>query len=118
MKCKYCKEEKPTEEFEIANIVKGKEYRRKKCKSCKQLTQNIRRKKTAKIICNLKKSLECVRCGFSDYRALEFHHLDRSTKSFNISESFTWSFGKIQEEIEKCEILCANCHRIEHYTRE
>lgn len=53
----------------------------------------------------------CLDCGNSDKRVLEFDHL--RDKKFNISESFnhhTWK--KISIEISKCDIVCANCHRI------
>lgn len=56
----------------------------------------------------------CARCGFSDIRALEFHHRDPSTKSFSIGAKLHWSLAKLQAEAEKCDIICANCHAIEH----
>jgi 5-methylcytosine-specific restriction endonuclease McrA len=59
----------------------------------------------------------CARCGFNGHpAALEFHHLNPAEKSFRLSEANTGTYGmeKILEEIAKCEILCANCHRIVH----
>lgn len=54
----------------------------------------------------------CKKCGESNPLKLTFHHIDAKTKSFNIGECkrryMKWS--KIQEEIDKCEVLCANCH--------
>jgi len=47
--------------------------------------------------------------------ALEFHHRDSSKKDFGISyRGYTRSWAKVLEEIEKCELLCANCHRETH----
>lgn len=117
MICKYCLEERNVLDFEIANTIKGKIYRRRKCKFCKQKNQNRRRKTLRLRLDKLKRSLSCVRCGFSDYRALEFHHTDATIKDFNIADACRMglSFEKILEEISKCETLCANCHRIEHY---
>lgn len=54
----------------------------------------------------------CAHCGNDDPEVLEFDHREQSDKDFNISEmlrSYSWS--RIQTEIDKCDILCANCHR-------
>tara|TARA_R110001592_G_scaffold89044_10_gene261982 strand:- start:3668 stop:4210 length:543 start_codon:yes stop_codon:yes gene_type:complete len=59
----------------------------------------------------------CTVCGYSDYRALDFHHIDPSSKIDTIAQlcnrSVAWR--RIKEELKKCELICANCHRIEHY---
>lgn len=67
---------------------------------------------------SFKKTLSCSRCQFSDYRALEFHHKDPSTKEFTICRALHqchMSIERIKQELEKCEVVCSNCHRIEHY---
>jgi hypothetical protein len=43
---------------------------------------------------------------------MDWHHRDKSTKSFTISKQVTRSAAKILAEIAKCDLLCANCHRI------
>ena len=57
----------------------------------------------------------CVDCGYSDLRALEFDHV-HGKKWFEISLGINRGFplAKIMEEIEKCEVRCANCHRLRH----
>lgn len=57
----------------------------------------------------------CSRCSYDRcYDALEFHHIDRR-KDFGISEQgLTRSWERIKDEIEKCILICANCHREEH----
>ena len=59
---------------------------------------------------------QCEVCGYARCRdALEFHHLDGNNKSFGISEKgYTRSWGKVKAEIEKCLLLCSNCHRELH----
>lgn len=53
---------------------------------------------------------KCVVCGYSKcHRALGFHHLNSSDKRFNISSS-TRSFASIKKELDKCILVCANCH--------
>lgn len=55
----------------------------------------------------------CVICLEKDIVVLDFDHLDRSIKIDNVSnmvcQGLSWL--KIEEEIKKCQILCANCHR-------
>lgn len=66
-----------------------------------------------------KESLSCERCGFSDFRALEFHHSNHNEKDFNVADMIRSgsSIETILREIEKCEVLCSNCHQIEHYEK-
>lgn len=56
---------------------------------------------------------ECALCGYNKCpAALEFHHLDPSQKEFNIGQSgATRSWQLVQQELLKCILLCANCHR-------
>lgn len=60
--------------------------------------------------------ISCVKCGFSDPRALSFHHRDPKTKEFGISEALrrNTKLAKVVEEVKKCDILCLNCHAILH----
>jgi predicted HNH restriction endonuclease len=55
---------------------------------------------------------KCEICGYSKcIRALSFHHKDPSKKSFGISaQGMTRSWDRVKNEIEKCSLLCANCH--------
>ena len=56
---------------------------------------------------------KCVCCGYSKYvGVLDFHHLDPSLKDFSIgAKGYTRSWEKIQAELDKCILVCANCHR-------
>lgn len=56
----------------------------------------------------------CRRCGITDPRVLDFHHLDPATKAFSIGTAKGHSREALEAEIAKCEVLCSNCHRIEH----
>lgn len=65
---------------------------------------------------DLKAGLACKRCGFNDPRALDFHHRDPADKAFQIStKAWQVSEERLMAEVAKCDVLCANCHRIEHY---
>lgn len=51
----------------------------------------------------------CVDCGESDPVVLDFDHLRDKTKNVTAMLNSTWP--RIRREIEKCEVVCANCHR-------
>jgi hypothetical protein len=55
---------------------------------------------------------KCERCGYNkSHRALHFHHRDPSLKLYSIAEMIrSSSWEAIKEELEKCDLLCANCH--------
>lgn len=62
------------------------------------------------------KGSKCQLCDYNKYPgALEFHHLDPNEKDFNISKARLLSFNlEIKKELDKCILLCANCHREVH----
>ena len=58
---------------------------------------------------------KCQKCGYSKcYDALEFHHLDPKKKDFQLSALKNYSLNALKKELDKCIMLCANCHREEH----
>ena len=59
---------------------------------------------------------KCIISGYHrDVHALDFHHVDESTKNFGLSDrGLTRSWEKVKEEVLKCVLLCANCHREVH----
>lgn len=63
-----------------------------------------------------KEGLKCIRCGEDHIACLDFHHRDPSEKDGTVSSiARNNSTKKVLLEIEKCDILCANCHRKLHY---
>ena len=59
---------------------------------------------------------KCQLCGYSKCaQALDFHHLDPSKKDFGISaDGITRAWSRIKAELDKCVMICANCHREVH----
>ena len=48
----------------------------------------------------------CIRCGYNkSYVALEFHHKDPNSKSGK-----SWSLDRLKKEVDKCILVCSNCH--------
>jgi len=115
--CRYCLVEQDESAFEVCKVIGSKLYRRRKCRACKRATQNRRRQALRAWLEKVKKTLRCAECGFSDYRALEFHHPDGEEKDFAIGEMVkdNRSIAAVEREIAKCTILCGNCHRLTHY---
>ena len=71
------------------------------------------RKRTKELLVEYKGG-KCEFCGYNKcVEALEFHHIDETTKEFQISGS-TKSLEKQKKEADKCYMLCANCHREVH----
>ena len=58
---------------------------------------------------------KCKICNYDRcVSALEFHHLEPSKKDFTLSQSMNIAWDKIKEELDKCILVCANCHREIH----
>jgi hypothetical protein len=88
-----------------------------------QLCQNCRRKSKRlayRISAANYKHNQCEICGLKrnsidDLEMFDFHHIDRTDKSFELGdriESRNWE--TIKNELDKCMMLCANCHRKQH----
>ena len=59
---------------------------------------------------------KCACCGYNKcIQALEFHHLNPAEKDFSFSDNTNRSWEDTRKEIQKCILVCANCHREIHY---
>ena len=62
---------------------------------------------------------KCHDCGGSFHKcAYDFHHLNPLEKKFEIAPSLDRNWESILEEVEKCIMLCSNCHRVRHYNED
>ena len=82
-----------------------------------RISGRIRRKKTQDVLSQIKLDSGCVDCGYNNHPvALDFDHIDPSTKKFCISKGLSSrKLETVLKEVAKCEIRCANCHRIKSY---
>ena len=77
---------------------------------------NRRRERNRQWLENLKSQLKCEKCKESRYWLLDFHHLDPTEKEASIAYLLRSSTKqKVQQEMEKCIVLCSNCHRDLHH---
>lgn len=127
--CWKCKESKELTEFHPNKTRKDKVQ--SQCKVCqseyfqKWLLKNKQKhhentaKRKKRVISENKRNIitylkehPCIICGEKDIIVLEFDHRDRETKSFDVGHGIwqkQWKY--IEKEIEKCDVLCCNCHR-------
>lgn len=86
------------------------------CKICsKSLLKQT--KTNLKLRCIKYKGGKCEKCGYcKNSSALAFHHLDPSAKDFNIGDMYSTKFDvKLKQELDKCMLLCFNCHQEIHH---
>jgi hypothetical protein len=131
-KCNTCKKEKDLSEFD-KNKCRPDGYQHR-CKECRKeyFKEDYERNKSLYLNKNKQRrfnwknwisdlKLKCEKCSEDNTWCLEFHHKNKEKKDFSISniigsQSFSERWKKVVlDEINKCSILCANCHRKEHY---
>ena len=81
------------------------------CKKC-LVESSIKCRQKLKLKAIEYKGGKCSYCGYNkSVKALQFHHLDSNKKDFTISNNgATKSWNKIKNELDKCILVCANCH--------
>lgn len=129
-RCTKCGESKPFSSFNRNKKKKDgyqdhcrncqKQYKRDHYQANKQLyvqKSHERHRGIFNQVRDYKVERGCKRCDEKHPACLEFHHRDPNAKELNIAHAAKkgWSFDRILREIEKCDVLCANCHRKEHW---
>lgn len=122
--CSGCRVAKPVTEFNFKNRSAG--VRHSYCRECgKKITRShYRRNKRAYLDRNARsklknrelvrrvKSRPCADCGVQyPYYVMDFDHRDGETKIFGLNAIDRMTLPGILREIEKCDVVCANCHR-------
>lgn len=102
----YLKHDKNLEHFSAKR--KDKEYKKIRVGSI-----NKSKARNREVVLDYLKTHPCIDCGNSDVRVLEFDHV-RGTKidCVSVGVKDSWSVEKLTQEINKCEVRCANCHKI------
>ena len=77
-----------------------------------------RKKKLKKLWLEFKSSLSCEMCGENHISTLDFHHIEKHPDNRPVNKLVSnYNFKEAYEEIKKCAVLCANCHRKHHHNR-
>lgn len=116
--CGRCKIVLPLSEFYINSVTKKHKSICKQCSNHRQASQILPRQLENKRKAIEYKGGKCVRCGYHGfYGALEFHHIDPKSKTRDIGtqRKQNLQFEDWKEELDKCELVCANCHREIHH---
>lgn len=130
--CKVCNEVKDINDFHIHRTMR--DGHRNECKDCKnKICRGIKSKKPKeyhnnksrlyrkanrdKIVEYYGGKLTCIHCGLQDpiFSVYDFHHLDRTLKLEGIGQLINKGWKRIEAELKKCIVLCANCYRKVHY---
>ena len=129
--CSKCKNEKLISEFRWRNKAQGKLH--SQCKECEKIRDKIHYKesqlrqqsiKTTAMfqknrnvnIVEKAKECGCQKCGEKRIYVLDFHHRNPEEKLYSINHlTKSGSEEKLRVELEKCDVLCSNCHREFHY---
>ncbi|MEI6843480.1 MAG: hypothetical protein WCK48_03175 [bacterium] len=102
--CKLC--DKKFKDYQLVG--------RTRCGSCNTKIRRFRAKAAAIEYMGGK----CSKCGWhGDQAALQFHHKNSNGKDFAIGNASNKSWDFIKKEMQKCVLLCANCHMIEHSSK-
>lgn len=108
--CSRCKIRKPLNYDNFPRSQSEKTGYRWECKLCAS-KRTMKRQHETKQKCVDYKGGKCIICGYNKcYRALHFHHLDLQQKDFTIGHYRSRAWKTIQEELDKCILVCANCH--------
>lgn len=121
--CVKCK--RPKSEFKMKGLVQTNV-----CTDCEQEYQHLyyiahkserirnarvwdkkHRKQVEEFLFEYLSTHSCVDCSESDVLVLEFDHNDPEKKTLCVSQMLSHSFKNVQQEVMKCTVRCANCHR-------
>lgn len=75
------------------------------------------RERNKKFMDDYRKERQCEDCGEEFFRCLELHHRNRDEKFKGVGQMVEdkYSIERIKQEIEKCDLICSNCHKKRHY---
>ncbi len=113
-KCSICGQEKTLENFPFRKVSEG--TYRAHCKQCHSNTMKKKYYENKEAVSSIKTEKGCAKCGYNENAmALDFHHINPTEKEDTIARLTSGSsLSRALQEIEKCVVLCANCHRVFH----
>ena len=114
--CSKCGVEKPITDYHKNGFDnKGNQKYRGYCKTCAN-KREMERYWDKRAFVDAQRT-QCIKCGETRSYVLDFHHKNETEKSFTIGAMKRGNKDIIQKELDKCVVLCANCHRELHYLK-
>jgi transcription elongation factor Elf1 len=115
--CNACGVSKTIDAFWVDK--RNKDGRQGKCRTCYSKEKpgvKARLRNSILIKEYLGGEFKCKHCGFTHSSSVpfDFHHIDPTTKEFNVGHKTAGGWEALKKEIDKCVFLCKNCHAIEH----
>lgn len=130
-KCSTCRQAKPCDAF--ATDRRAKDGKQARCRQCHNEANQRSRKGNREYLdrlsaqraesrtrlAQIKLERGCADCGYQEHAAaLDFDHRPGEVKLFDVASGpARRGWGAIEAEVAKCDVVCANCHRIRTYTR-
>ncbi len=131
--CSSCKEEKQPKEFNknkskkdglntmcrvCSNLICKERYKNSKGTYLEKLYERQDRIliETRTFVLEYLKTHPCVHCGQTNIMTLEFDHLRDKFKDISMMIKQTYGIEAIKKEVDKCQVLCSNCHNIKTQT--
>ena len=113
-RCKTCQRVKSYNEFYYR--AHNNTYF-KSCIPCRAKNVAEQKRKIYKWVDKYKEERGCSDCGINDKRCLHLHHINREVKKMSVAQLIGkgYVFKTVKAEVEKCDVVCANCHSIHHY---
>lgn len=109
--CITCKRTLPKSDF---HFDKTNNRHRSYCKICDHARVKAHQHRRKQEAINYKGGA-CQICGYKKYQgALDFHHIDPSQKDFTLATYSVYNLERIKKELDKCILVCSNCHREIH----
>ena len=113
--CKHCNVELTQDNWRFM----GRKRPAYTCRVCEREQANSRKKAIREYVAYYKRERGCYNCGYNEHHyALDLAHRDRAEKTNSYKSNTSaynpnWSLDRLKQELEKCDVLCSNCHRVE-----
>ena len=118
LRCGTCQRDLPDDDFSIDRkpCRLKRRFRRYECRECDSARSFLRSEQCERVV-NAAKEVPCMDCGVQyPLCATDFDHV-RGEKLFDLGNARGRAIQKVKDEIAKCDVVCANCHRIRTYKR-
>ena len=119
LRCTTCQRDLPDDDFSMDRkpCRRKRRFRRYECRECVSTRWAIWGERIRQVA-NAAKDVPCMDCGVRyPLCATDFDHV-RGKKLFGLNDATSHSLQKVKDEIAKCDVVCANCHRIRTTKRD